>query len=34
MTGFEGKFNPENKLTRNQMAKVLNNTLTTLDGLK
>ena len=34
MTGYEGKFNPDNKLTRGQMAKVLNNTLTVIDGLK
>ncbi|MGN7477122.1 S-layer homology domain-containing protein [Solibacillus silvestris] len=34
ISGFEGKFNPENKLTRSQMAKILNNTLTAVDGLK
>lgn len=34
ISGFEGKFNPENKLTRSQMAKILNNTLTVVDGLK
>lgn len=34
VSGFEGKFNPENKLTRSQMAKILNNTLTVVDGLK
>lgn len=34
MTGFEGKFNPQNKLTRNQMAKVLNNALNVIDTLK
>ena len=34
MTGFEGKFSPENKLTRNQMAKVLNNALNVINGLK
>ncbi|MGE7982839.1 S-layer homology domain-containing protein [Solibacillus sp. NPDC093137] len=33
ISGFEGKFNPENKLTRSQMAKILNNTLTVVDGL-
>lgn len=34
ISGFEGKFNPENKLTRSQMAKILNNTLTVVEGLK
>ncbi|MGE7022843.1 S-layer homology domain-containing protein [Solibacillus cecembensis] len=34
MTGYEGKFNPDLKLTRGQMAKVLNNGLTVIDGLK
>lgn len=34
MTGFEGKFNPQNKLTRNQMAKVLHNTLQVIETLK
>ena len=34
MTGYEGKFNPDQKLTRGQMAKVLNNMLTVIDGLK
>lgn len=34
MTGYQGKFSPENNLTRNQMAKVLNNTLQVIDGLK
>ncbi|MEG0474046.1 MAG: S-layer homology domain-containing protein, partial [Solibacillus sp.] len=34
MTGYEGKFNPDNKLTRGQMAKVLNNALTVIEGLK
>lgn len=34
ISGFEGKFNPENKLTRSQMAKILNNTLTAVEGLK
>lgn len=34
MTGFEGKFNPENKLTRNQMAKVLNNALQAMNASK
>lgn len=34
MTGFEGKFNPQNKLTRNQMAKVFNNALNVIDTLK
>ena len=34
MTGFEGKFNPENKLTRNQMAKVLNNALQAITASK
>ncbi|WP_342575101.1 S-layer homology domain-containing protein [Solibacillus sp. FSL K6-1781] len=34
ISGFEGKFNPENELTRSQMAKILNNTLTVVDGLK
>ena len=34
ISGFEGKFNPEKKLTRSQMAKILNNTLTAVEGLK
>lgn len=34
ISGFEGKFNPENKLTRSQMAKILNNTLTVVESLK
>lgn len=34
MTGFDGKFNPQNKLTRNQMAKVLLNTLFVLAELE
>jgi|GEM_PF-494576 len=34
ISGFEGKFNPENNLTRSQMAKILNNTLTVVEGLK
>ncbi|MEG0470946.1 MAG: S-layer homology domain-containing protein [Solibacillus sp.] len=34
MTGYEGKFSPDNKLTRGQMAKVLNNALTVIEGLK
>ena len=34
ISGFEGKFNPENKLTRSQMAKILNNTLTVVENLK
>ena len=33
ISGFEGKFSPENKLTRAQMAKVLNNALTAVEGL-
>lgn len=34
MTGFEGKFNPAQKLTRNQMAKVLQQTIQYTDNLK
>ncbi|MEK4384917.1 NEAT domain-containing protein [Solibacillus sp. FSL W7-1464] len=34
ISGYEGKFNPENKLIRSHMAKILNNTLTVIDGLK
>lgn len=34
ISGYEGKFNPENKLTRAQMAKVLNNALTAVENLK
>lgn len=34
MTGFEGKFNPGQKLTRNQMAKVLKQTIAYTDNVK
>lgn len=34
MTGSNGKLNPSAPLTRDQMAKVLNNTLKALEGLK
>lgn len=34
MTGFDGKFNPQNKLTRNQMAKVLLNALVVIGNLE
>lgn len=34
MTGSNGKLNPNAPLTRDQMAKVLNNTLQALEGLK
>ena len=34
MTGSNGKLNPNAPLTRNQMAKVLNNALEVLEGLK
>lgn len=34
ISGYEGKFNPENKLTRAQMAKVLSNALTAVEDLK
>lgn len=34
MTGFDGKFNPQNKLTRNQMAKVLLNALVVIGSLE
>ena len=34
MTGSNGKLNPNEPLTRDQMAKVLNNALQALEGLK
>lgn len=34
MTGYQGKVDPNGVLTRSQMAKIVNNTLTAIDGLK
>jgi heme-binding NEAT domain protein len=34
MTGYQGKVTPNAVLTRSQMAKIVNNTLNVLDGLK
>ena len=34
ISGFDGKFNPEGKLTRAHMAKIVNNALEALNGLK
>ena len=34
ISGFEGKFNPEGKLTRAHMAKIVNEALEALKGLK
>jgi heme-binding NEAT domain protein len=34
MTGYNGKVTPDATLTRSQMAKIMNNALTVLEGLK